>query len=164
MLILIIAINFYILKKERKNINENILIATDNKKKAARFDDSLESSDSDDELPDDVSSSENDSSSEDEDAHESDSENNGFGIGTNLDMTNVNFDSSSAINLDKVSSESEILLLVGEVMLKIRSLVKTIKNSTNILRFVRMKQQLLGIAYSLIQDFKIRYVLFILTH
>jgi len=79
-------------------------------------------------------------------------------------MPNVNFDSSSAINLDKVSSESEILLLVGEVMLKIRSLVKTIKNSTNILRFVRMKQQLLGIDFSLIQDFKIRYVLFILTH
>ncbi len=89
----------------------------------------------------------------------SDSENNGFGIGSNIDLPHVNFNAASATNLDNVLSESDILLLVGELMQKIRSLVKTVKNSTNLLRFVRMKQQQLGLDFNLIQDFKIRFVL-----
>jgi hypothetical protein len=47
---------------------------------------------------------------------------------------------NAANTLGNVLSEIEILLLVAELMQKIRSLVKTIKNSTNLLRYIRMKQ------------------------
>jgi hypothetical protein len=141
-----------------KSININITNASEaSNKKSARFDDILENEDTEDELPDELSSSEDESfSAEDVEDDESDEEDLGFGLGNNKDFDQLTMEGTEEAIFRKEMDEGTGLLYVAALMRKVRSLVKTVKNSTNILRFVRMKQKELCIDFQLIQDFKIR--------
>jgi hypothetical protein len=117
----------------------------------------LENEDTDDELPDELSSSEDESfSGEDAEEGESDEEDLGFGLGNNKDFDVLTHEATEDAIFRKDIDEGTALLYVAELMRKVRSLIKTVKNSTNILRFVRMKQKELCIGFQLIQDFIIR--------
>jgi hypothetical protein len=141
-----------------KSININITNASEaSNKKSARFDDILENEDTEDELPDELSSSEDESfSAEDVEDDESDEEDLGFGLGNNKDFYQLTMEATEEAIFRKEMDEGTGLLYVAALMRKVRSLVKTVKNSTNILRFVRMKQKELCIDFQLIQDSKIR--------
>jgi hypothetical protein len=117
----------------------------------------LETEDTEDELPDELSSSEDESfTGEDGDGDESDEEDLGFGLGNNKDFDLINLDATEEAIFRKEMEEGTGLVYVAELMRKVRSLVRMVKNSTNILRFIRMKQKELCIDFQLIQDFKIR--------
>jgi hypothetical protein len=109
-------------------------------------------------IPDDVSGSENESDEyDDEDDDDSDKENHGLGIGNEFCIDSLDVSNRDHTQFEFVFEEPEFLGEVSKLMRKIRTLIKTVKNSTNILRFVRQKQKLLGLTFQLIQDFKIRY-------
>lgn len=117
----------------------------------------MENEDTDDELSDELSSSEDESfSGEDDEEDDSDEEDLGFGLGNNKDFDPLTLEATEEAIFRKEIDEGTGLVYVGELMRKVRSFVKTVKNSTNILRFARMKQKELCIGFQLIQDFKIR--------
>jgi hypothetical protein len=124
----------------------------------ARYDDVLEDMDSilPEEISDDENNEEEEGAEDDGDENINDYDNYGLGIGNDYVLDTQTNQTRDPESFEFIFEDLEFLAEVTKLMKKVRGLISTVKNSTNILRYIRERQKLLGLTFQLIQDFKIR--------
>ena len=59
-----------------------------------------------------------------------------------------------SLDAESENDDEDVLDLVASLLLRVRKLVKMVKNGSNILRWARKKQKQYNIKYELLKDFR----------